>query len=83
MHIITSGSTPSLTPFEQASFNALCLADGLSYISTMARMVDILQGLDMEIDTARANNDCAMADQIEKTQTLLLASYITGYASEA
>ena len=83
MHITTSGSAPSLTPFEQASFNALCLADGLSYFATMDRMMEIVLSLDTEIDTARANDDSAMAEQIEKTQRLLIASYVTGYACDS
>tara|TARA_R110002020_G_scaffold37239_1_gene112397 strand:+ start:8830 stop:9051 length:222 start_codon:yes stop_codon:yes gene_type:complete len=72
-----------LTPFEQASFNALCLSDGLAHADALSKLMDIMVGLDMQIDTARADGDNEMAEQIERTSTLLLASYITGYASEA
>ena len=83
MHIITTPSGSSLTPFEQATFNALCLADGLSYAATMVRMMQIMEGLDMQIDTTRADGEIEMANQIEESQHLLLASYITGYACES
>lgn len=83
MHITTAPSGSILTPFEQATFNALCLADGLSYTATMVRMMQIMEGLDMQIDTTRADGEIEMADQIEESQRLLLASYITGYACDS
>ena len=83
MQTITLASGSVLTPFERAQFNALCLADGLGYAATMARMMDVMEGLDMQIDTARADDNNDLADQIELTQGLVLSSYITGYACES
>ena len=83
MQIITLASGSVLTPFERAAFNALCLADGLGYAATMTHMMSVMEGLDMQIDTARADDNNDLADQIEKTQALVLATYITGYACES
>ena len=83
MHIDTTPSGSGLTPFEQATFNALCLADGLSYTATMVRILHIMEGLDTQIDTTRADGEIEMASQIEDQQRFLLASYITGYACDS
>jgi len=83
MQMIQMMSGSSLTPFEQASFNALCLSDGLSQIANMEKLLDIMQALDQQIAEARASGDSELADQIDRTFTLLFASYADGYSSEA
>ena len=83
MQLIQMMSGSSLTPFEQASFNAMCLSDGLSQIANMEKLLDIMQGLDDQIAEARADGDGELADQIDRTFTLLFASYAEGYSSDA
>tara|TARA_R110002153_G_scaffold13198_1_gene49406 strand:+ start:610 stop:861 length:252 start_codon:yes stop_codon:yes gene_type:complete len=83
MQLIQMMSGSSLTPFEQASFNAMCLSDGLSQIANMEKLLDIMQGLDAQIAEARADSDGELADQIDRTFTLLFASYAEGYSSDA
>ena len=78
-----TGSIASLTPFERSAFNALCLSDGLSQLAHMEKLLDIMQGIDMQIAAARDAGDDEMVEQIDKTFTLLFASYVDGYASEA
>ncbi len=80
---ITLASGSSLTPFELAAFNALVLADGLGFVATMQSMMHVMEGLDMQIDTARADGNSELADQIEKTQSIVLANSIAGYAYES
>jgi F420-dependent methylenetetrahydromethanopterin dehydrogenase len=80
---ITLASGSTLTPFELAAFNALVLADGLGYAAAMQSMMEVMEGLDMQIDTARANDNNELAEQIEKTQTLVLSGHIAGYAYES
>ena len=80
---LTQLSGSSLTPFERSAFNALCLSDGLTQLAHMEKLVDIMQGIDVQLAEARAAGDDELAEQIDKTFTLLFASYVDGYASDS
>jgi len=80
---ITLASGSTLTPFELAAFNALVLADGLGYVAAMQSMIQVMEGLDMQIDMARANDNNELAEQIEKTQMHVLSGHIAGYAYDS
>ena len=81
--LMTEVSDSSLTPFEQSALNALCLSDGLTQLAHMEKLVDIMAGIDMQIAEAREAGDDELVNQIDKTFTLLFASYVDGYASDA
>ena len=80
---LTQLSGSSLTPFEQSAFNALCLSDGLTQLAHMEKLIDIMKGIDEQIAEASAVGDDELVNQIDKTFTLLFASYVDGYASDA
>ncbi len=80
---LTELSGSSLTPFEQSALNALCLSDGLTQLAHMEKLIDIMKGIDEQIAEASAVGDDELVNQIDKTFTLLFASYVDGYASDA
>ncbi len=80
---LTELSGSSLTPFERSAFNALCLSDGLTQLAHMEKLVEIITGIDEQLAEASEAGDVELINQIDKTFTLLFASYVDGYASDA
>jgi len=49
----------------------------------MEKLVEIITGIDEQLAEASEAGDVELINQIDKTFTLLFASYVDGYASDA